>query len=102
MKPGECGTREYLFLWSVALDRGYPWPEMLERATYNPRTDVVEACISGLRGQDWGFDRGFYHKVNREGSVSCDILKKHGVTQEQIDKELGRWVAGEDEKRTCE
>lgn len=77
------GAREYLFLWSECVLHVWPWPERLQEARYFPNTDRVE--ITQPNGK-WSF------KVNREGSASCDILKKHGLTQDQIDEAVKKYL----------
>lgn len=89
MKPGECGAREYLFLWSMALERGYPWPDVLETTDYNPYTDILDGKC-GKPGVV-GYSR-FTFNVFREGSASCEILKSHGLSYEDIDKALRKWM----------
>jgi hypothetical protein len=85
MRPGECGAREYLFLWSECVLHVWPWPERLQDARYFPGSDRVE--ITQPNGR-WSF------KVTREGSESCDILRRCGLTYEDIDKALKEWVGG--------
>jgi hypothetical protein len=79
------GIREFLFLWSACVLHGWPWPERLHNARYFPGTDRVE--ITQPNGR-WAF------KVTREGSESCDILKKHGLTQEAIDEATKKYTEG--------
>jgi hypothetical protein len=78
----KMGAREFLFLWSEALKRGHKWPYVLHTSVYDPSLDRIS----------WEFKGGHFSRVTREGSESCDILKKHGLTQDDIDEAVKNYL----------
>jgi len=69
------GTREYLWLWSEAVQRDWAWPYVLTRATYFPSTD------------EWRL-QAFRLKVDRDAAASVDILLEHGVPHARISERV--------------
>lgn len=85
----KMGAREYLFLWSLSLEHKYPWEEVLENAKYDAHRDTIFSQFNkpGVVGHTT-----LTFQVHREGSDSCDILKKHGLTQDEIDKAVKEYL----------
>lgn len=71
------GNREYLFLWSYAIQCKQFWPEFLHDCTYSPR------------------ENAWYHKkhgkleVTRSAEASVGVLKAHGISDDHIRTILG-------------
>jgi hypothetical protein len=76
------GAREFLFLWSKCKQDNIYFPGALNAAHYNAHHDTIS--LGPLPGATF--------KVNREGSESCDILKKHGFTQDDIDAAVKKYL----------
>ena len=70
------GAREFLFLWSYALQNRLFWPEFLHESKYDPVKDA------------WVHPENRSIKVNREADVSVGILMARGVTRRFINERL--------------
>jgi len=71
------GNREYLFIWSYAVQCKQFWPEFLHACRYDDRRDAwIHKELGELR-------------VTRGAEASIGVLMAHGISRQHIDDTLG-------------